>query len=141
MTWQGFTAGLQQLVGILGRPAVVIMCVVVVVIVGGSLAFLGYMSLKFGDRALEMLLPFVREVISTLRNESTRTHPAVRLELRFHHVLAAVIFFCLVATAVHALVPWAGERAQTVIICAFITSFVLSSILGAISLRLSLRLK
>lgn len=139
--WQLFIARLDQVVGVLGVSAVTIIAVIVVLAAAVTISWLGYLSLKGGERALETLLPYMREAVGTLRTESNKTHPAVRLELRFHYVLASIIFFCLIAIVLHALIPWTREVPEAAIIGSLISAGVLASVLGFVSLRLSLRVK
>jgi len=131
----------HEIVDALGaRGVAVIVTIALVVIVGGLLIF-GYMCLAFGDRALEMLLPFLREIFNSLKKEPAKLDPAVRLELIFHRFLSALILFCLAATLLHALVPWVKERVENILLGGFITSFLLWIGLAGVSLRLTLRLK
>jgi hypothetical protein len=135
--WSVVTSTLNDLAVILGPIGTVLL---VAVVLGTLLTFL-YMVLHFGDQAAHMFLPFLHEAVTALRSESTKTHPAIRLEMRFQMFLGAIVIFCLLASLSHALIPWVRERSEQVFLDALITSAVLFVVLGCVSLNLSLRLK
>ena len=136
--WQGFIGHLSELRGL--PPWLVILAGCMVIILVGGTLLLGYMVLKFGDKSLEMFLPYMRQALSTLRSESTKTHPAIVLEMRFERFLGAVIFFCLAAILLHALFPWVRESAERTFLSVLITSGLLFISLLFVSLKLSVRM-
>jgi hypothetical protein len=89
----------------------------------------------------EMLLPFVREIFKTLRSESGKAQPAIRIELCLHGLYVAILVFCLGAALLHALMPWVREGAEHLFEMGFITSLVVSCALAVVGVTLSLRLK
>jgi hypothetical protein len=89
----------------------------------------------------EMLLPFMREIFKTLRSESGKAQPAIRIELCLHGLYAAILVFCLGAALLHALMPWVREGAEHLFEMGFITSLVVSCALAVVGVTLSLRLK
>src|ERR1039457_1130040 len=99
--WQEFIGHLNEVRGL--PPWLVILVGCIVIILVGVTLVLGYMVLRFGDNAIEMFLPYMRQSLSALRSESTKTHPAIVLEMRFQRFLGGVIFFCLAAILLHAL--------------------------------------
>ena len=107
----------------------------------GTLLLLGYMVLRFGEKGTEMFLPFLRESVLALRRESAKTHPAIRIEFRLHCLFGTIVFFCLAASLLHALVPWLRDSTERLIFDAFITSFIVCIALASVSIGLSLRLK
>jgi hypothetical protein len=135
--WPSIVAGLKDLVWTLGVPGAIILSAIVV----GAALILGYMLLVFGDEGLRMLLPFMRDGLSTLRGEFSKAHPAIRLELRLHYFFGAVLLFCLGASVLHALIPWVREGTEKLLVGGFVTSFVVCIGLAVVSLTLSVRLK
>jgi hypothetical protein len=135
--WNVVTSILNDLAAILGPIGTVLL---VTVVLGAMLTFL-YMVLHFGDQAAHMFLPFLHEAFKALRSESTKTHPAIRLEMRFQQFLGAIVILCLLAILLHALVPWVRERSEQTLLDALLTSAILFVCLGCVSLNLSLRLK
>lgn len=134
----GFVSVLNNLAAVLGTIGTVTLVAVVLAFVLLSLD----MILKFGHRAaVEMFLPFLREAFKTLRSESTKTHPAIRLEMRFEYFFGTITAFCLLVNALHALIPWVNEKSEQVILGSLITSAILFVLMAAVSLTLALRLK
>jgi hypothetical protein len=134
--WNACISGLNELASVLGVPGTIML----VAIVLGFVLYFVYMILLFGDRAVQMFLPFLSEAFKALRSESTKTHPAIRLEMRFQQFLGAIVVLCLLGVLLHALVPWVPEKPENVILGSLLTSGVLFVCLGSISLRLTLRL-
>ena len=88
-----------------------------------------------------MLLPFLSESLKALRSELTKTHPSIRLEMRFQYFLGTIIVFCLLAILLHALTPWVRDKPEQVFLGTLITSGILFFCLLCVSMTLSLRIK
>ena len=99
-----------------------------------------YMFLRFGKHGGEMLMPYVRELLGALLREPRKTHPAIRLELRLTYLFAGVLFFCFVAIAIHALVPWIPEHVEHIFAATGVSAFFVCVFLSAVSVFASLRL-
>src|ERR1700730_3102764 len=131
VVWNGFIAGLNDLAAVLGTLGTITL----VAVVFGSVLFILYLILLFGDRAVQMFLPFLSEAVKILRSESTKTHPAIRLEMRFQQFLGVIVIFTLLANLLHALIPFVRERSEQVLQGALITSGILFVVLGCVSLN------
>ena len=136
-SWNAFISALRDLAGVLG----IIGTITLIALVLGTLLLLGYMILRFGERGIEMFLPFLREAFQALRREPTKTHPAIRLELRLHCLFGTIFVFCLAASLLHALIPWVRGSTEQLFLDAFITSGIVCVALACVSVALSLRLK
>jgi hypothetical protein len=139
--WNAFTSALNDLAAILGPIGSALFVVSVVALLLGFVLVSLYMVLHFGHEGAHMFLPFLHEAFTALRSESTKTDPAIRLEMRFQTFLGAIIILCLLASLLHALIPWGRDRSEQIFLGALITSTVLFVCLGCVSLNLSLRLR
>lgn len=119
--------------------------------VAGTLAFvmivlfallgLLYMVLLFGERAAEMLLPFIREIFRTLGSELKKSqHPAIRIELILQSLFGLICVLCLLALIVHALIPFVREGSERAFLFGFVTSLIVSIALARVSVKVSLSL-
>jgi hypothetical protein len=135
-SWQVFVAGLRDLTNLLGTSGVILLAT----IVAGSGLLLLYMVLRFGEKGAEMFLPFLHECFSALRRESSKDHPAIRLELRLQMLFGAIMVLCLLASLLHALSPWVREGSEQLIFGGFASSLLVSIGLIIVSVKVSTRL-
>jgi hypothetical protein len=135
--WAGFLSGLNDIVGIFGVVGTIALTAVILIFA----LSLGYMVLAFGERGVEMLLPFAREALHALRRELTKEDPAIRLELRFTSFFGTVFLFSLVVVLLHAMIPWIREDAEKIFIDAFVASGVITGVLCCVSVGISMHLK
>lgn len=128
---------LKDLVEILGPVGTITLVAMLL----GALLLFTYMLLRFGENGAHMLLPFLREVFQALREEPAKKHPAIRLELLLHCLFGSICAFSLVASLLHALIPWVNHDTERLLLDSYITSGAVSIALTCVSVGLSLRLK
>ncbi len=125
-----------RILSLLGPLAAVFL----VAIISAAVLILVYMLLHFGEEGMRMFLPFVSQVWGVLRSEPRKTHPAIKLEFRFHLLLAAVFILCFLAIVLHAIVPWISHHVELALITVWVCDFVALIILGGVSFYAALRL-
>ena len=139
--WTAFLGGvvsaLNAVASVLGVTGTLVLIAVVLL----AFLFFVFMILRFGERAIEMLLPFVREIFRTLRSKATKAHPAIRVELVLHCLFGMIFVLCLLASLLHALVPFVRDSTEHLFLYAFVTSGVISTVLAGVSVTLAVRLK
>ena len=128
---------LNDLAAVLGSAG----AVVIIAVLLASVLYFFYMILNFGDEAVKMFLPFLIESFRALRRESTKMHPAIRLEMRFQGFFGMIVVLCLLANLLHALSPWVREGTEQIFLGSLITSGILFVGFAIVSVNLSLRLK
>lgn len=114
--------------------------VVVLALLLGTLLLFIYMILHFGEKAVWMFLPYIKEMLKALRSEPRKAHPAIRLELRLTYFFAAVFALCFGAIVAHALVPWISKALEEEFFVVLLSSLILFSAFGGVSIKLALRL-
>jgi hypothetical protein len=67
------------------------------------------MCLNFGHKAFAMVLPFAKQHLRLMLDEPKRSHPAIKLELRFHYLFGFIFVLCLSLEILHALIPHLGN--------------------------------
>lgn len=119
----------------------------------GKVAFILLVTivLVFAYLALRMLLEFGRVgfkevgaaavgMYKLLRYEPRKTHPAIRMEFRFHQFFGMVAIVSLLLLVLHSLIPWASKTLEYAASVGFVSSLVFIVVLGHKSIELSVRL-
>ncbi len=127
---------LQKLVAIVTVPGLIFLCILILT----ALILVGYMLMHFGEASLATLMPLIREVFSTLRSETQKSHPAIRLELALHLLFGLIAFVCLGAILLHSLIPWVRPEVENFFVFSFISSFIVCVLLAGVSIRVARRL-
>lgn len=127
---------LHELVSLLGVAGLLIL---IAIVLGAGLLAL-YTLLHFGDTSLGILKSFVREMVVALRYESSKAHPAIRVEFRLHQFFMTAFLLSSGALILHSLLPWARKPVEDALLVLVIASFVIIAILAGVSMRLALRL-
>jgi hypothetical protein len=124
----------------LGRTFTPFGFIVLVLIVLIAVLFALYLVLSFGEKAVQMLIPFVTNTFDRLWSESKKSHPAIRVELLLHAVLIVFFFLMLAALLLHDLVPWPHKLNDLDITIVLISSFLVVVVLTGWSIRIASRL-
>lgn len=127
---------LARIVGILGPWAAVAL---IGLILAAFLLFL-FLCLRYGDGAFREMLPYCRELISVLKYEPRKSHPAIRLELRLHYFFGGLALISLFAIVLHALIPWVSSGTERDLQLTLIASVGTCICLAAVSIYIALRL-
>jgi hypothetical protein len=136
-----FLHGLKSVLDVSASVLGVAGTLVLAALVLGSFLFLVYMILRFGESGIDMFLPFIREMFGALRREIGKTdNTAIRIELGLECLFGTILVLCLLASLLHALMPWVRASTEELFLDAFITSGVVCVALACVSVTVSIRL-
>ncbi len=136
MNGEALWAGLERLVKILG---VLGATVLLLGLCATGLAFT-YMVLKFGHRAGKMFIPFVKDILLTLKAEWTKSHPAIKFELLMQRVFVLIFAICFIAIVLHGAIPWHTSFKDEFLYSLLVSSFVIVFGFACVSFRIASRL-
>lgn len=136
MTLESLLSGLERLAIVFGPWGAITLIMAALI----GVVLVVYMLLSFGHEGVRTVVPYISYLLNVLREEPRKRHPAIRVEVYAHGVLAVVVILSLCFLALHALVPWIRHDTESTLIATLASSLTAFLVLTVVSIRLGTHL-